>query len=87
MASDLDRISEAFRSLAAVPFPEGFLAEVERAMVQAHLDATKAARARKLLAERGPLHTAAILNCSVRQVYRMAQTRSAEMAHAGPDGD
>ena len=72
MASDLDRISQALRSLAAVPFPPGFLQEVELAMVNAHLDTTKAARARRLLAERGREEAARLMNCSESQVYRLA---------------
>jgi hypothetical protein len=80
MASDLDRISEAFRSLAAVAFPDGFLGEVELAVVQAHLDATKVARARDLLAKRGRREAAAILGCSESQVYRLARSRIAGMS-------
>lgn len=75
MASDLDRISEAFRSLAAVAFPERFLAEIELAVVNAHLDATKAERARKLLAARGPEAAAIAMCCSRSQIYRWARTK------------
>ena len=73
MASDLDKIAEAFRILATVAFPDGYIGEVEASVVNAHLDATKAARARHLLATRGRTAAAAILGCSESQVYVLAR--------------
>lgn len=73
MARDLDKITEAFRILAAVAFPDGYIAELEVAAVNAHLEATKAARAAHLLATRGPDEAAAILGCSRAHVYNLAR--------------
>jgi hypothetical protein len=76
MASELDKISQAFRSLAAIDFPASFLAEAELAFVNAHLDATKAKRAKHLLATRGRAQAAQILGCSEAQVYRLANLQT-----------
>ena len=75
MAQDLDKITQAFRLLATVAFPDGYIGELEIAAVNAHLEATKAERARHLLATRGRREAAAILGCSEAQVYRLAQIR------------
>jgi hypothetical protein len=75
MASDLDKITQAFRLLASVAFPDGYIGELEVAALNAHLEATKADRAKHLLATRGRKEAAAILGCSEAQVYRLAQIR------------
>jgi len=72
MASDLDKVAAAFRALATVSFPDGYLAELELAVVNAHLEATKAERAAHLLATRGPDEAALILGCSRGHVYVLA---------------
>lgn len=72
MHGDKDKIATAFRILAAVAFPDGYLAELELAAVNAHLDATKAERARHLLATRGRREAAIMLGCSEAQVYKLA---------------
>lgn len=74
--SDLDKISAAFRALAGVSFPDGYLASLEVSAINAHLDATKADRARHLLATRGRDEAAAIIGCSVSQIYNLARRRS-----------
>jgi len=73
MTAELDKITQAFRILAAVSFPDGFIGELELAAVNAHLDATKAARAAHLLATRGPGETAALLGVCKSQVYVLAR--------------
>lgn len=75
MACDLQKIAEAFRMLSQVAFPDGYIGELEVAALNAHLEATKAARARHLLATRGRREAAIILGCSVAQVYRLAHMR------------
>lgn len=74
MASDLDKIADAFRILATVTFPDGYVRELEMAALNAHLDATKVARAKHLLATRGRTEGAAIMGCSESQLYRLANT-------------
>lgn len=69
MSSDLKKIAAAFRALSSVAFPDGYLAELELAVVNAHLEATKAERAAHLLATRGPDEAAAIMGCSRTQIY------------------
>lgn len=54
MATDLDKVTEAFRALATIAMPDGFLADVELAVVNANLEATRAQRAARLLATCGP---------------------------------
>lgn len=73
MATDLDKIRQAFQILAAVDFPDGYIGEMEVAAINAHLETTKAERARYLLATRGRREAAAILGCSEAQVYRLAR--------------
>lgn len=72
MATDLDKVTAAFRALATVSFPDGYLAELELAVVNAHLEATKAERAAHLLATRGPDEAALMLGCSRGHVYVLA---------------
>lgn len=72
MATDLDKVTAAFRALATVAFPDGYLSELELAVVGAHLEATRADRAAYLLAKRGPDEAAALLNCCKSQVYALA---------------
>ena len=72
MASEMEKIAEAFRILATVRLPAGYLCEIERAVTQAHLDTTKAQRAAHLLATRGPEEAAAALRCGRSQVYVLA---------------
>lgn len=72
MSSDLKKISAAFRALSSVAFPDGYLAELELAVVNAHLEATKAERAAHLLATRGPDEAALMLGCSRGHVYVLA---------------
>jgi hypothetical protein len=76
MASDLEKIHQAFRILADVAFPDGYLAEMELVAINAHLDATKGVRAAHLLATRGPEEAAALLGCSRTQVYILARQSS-----------
>ena len=72
MSSELDKVTAALRALASVAFPDGYLAELELAVVNAHLEATKAERAAHLLATRGPDEAAAIMGCGRSQVYVLA---------------
>lgn len=72
MATDLDKVTAAFRALATIALPDGFLAELELAVVNAHLAATKAERAAHLLATRGPDEAALMLGCSRGHVYVLA---------------
>lgn len=72
MATDLDKVTEAFRALATIALPDGFLAELELAVVNAHLEATRAQRAAHLLATRGPDEAALMLGCSRGHVYVLA---------------
>lgn len=74
MASELERISEAFRLLATVTFPDGYLGDLELAVVNAHLHATRRQRAAKLLATRGPDVAAVMLGCSRGHVYALARS-------------
>ncbi len=78
MASELDKITQAFRILADVAFPDGYVVELEIAALNAHLDATKCERAKHLLATRGRREAAAILGCSEAQVYRLAHLKVSE---------
>lgn len=80
MACDLEKIAAAFRIMASVSFPDGYLSDMELAVVDAHLAATRAARAKHLLATRGRREAAAILGCSEAQVYKLARIKVAEMA-------
>ena len=73
MSSELEKVTAAFRALASVAFPDGYLAELELAVVNAHLEATKAERAAHLLATRGPDEAAAIMGVSRCHVYRIAE--------------
>lgn len=75
MASELEKIAQAFRILATVRLPDGYAQEVEMAMTNAHLDATKAERAKQLLATRGRREAAAIMGCSESQIYLLAHMR------------
>lgn len=72
MATDLDKVTAAFRALATIALPDGFLVELELAVVNAHLEATRAQRAAHLLATRGPDEAAVLLNCCKSQVYALA---------------
>ncbi len=72
---ELDKIAQAFKLLAAVSLPDGYLRQMEMAVINAHLDATKADRARHLLATRGRREAAAIMGCSESQVYLLANMR------------
>ncbi len=72
MSSDLEKVTAAFRALATVSFPDGYLSELELAVVSAHLEATKAERAAHLLATRGPDEAALMLGCSRGHVYVLA---------------
>lgn len=72
MATDLDKVTAAFRALATIALPDGFLAELELAVVNAHLAATRAQRAAHLLATRGPDEAALMLGCSRGHVYVLA---------------
>ena len=54
MATDLDKVTAAFRALATIALPDGFLADVELAVVNANLEATRAQLAARLLATCGP---------------------------------
>lgn len=72
MSSDLEKVTAAFRALSSVAFPDGYLAELELAVVNAHLEATKAERAAHLLATRGPDEAALMLGCSRGHVYVLA---------------
>lgn len=72
MSSELEKVTEAFRALASVAFPDGYLAELELAVVNAHLAATRAQRAAHLLATRGPDEAALMLGCSRGHVYVLA---------------
>lgn len=72
MSSELEKVTAAFRALATVAFPDGYLAELELAVVNAHLEATKAERAAHLLATRGPDEAALMLGCSRGHVYVLA---------------
>lgn len=72
MATDLDKIAAAFRALATIALPDGFLSELELAVVNAHLEATRAQRAAHLLATRGPDEAAMMLRCSRGHVYVLA---------------
>lgn len=69
MATDLDKVTAAFRALATIALPDGFLADVELAVGNANLEATRAQRAARLLATCGPDDTAAIMRCGRTQVY------------------
>ncbi len=71
-ASDKDKLAQAFRILATVAFPDGYVQELEMAALNAHLDATKVERAKHLLATRGRREAAAMMGCSEAQVYRLA---------------
>ena len=72
MSSELEKVTEAFRALASVAFPDGYLAELELAVVNAQLAATRAQRAAHLLATRGPDEAALMLGCSRGHVYMLA---------------
>ena len=72
MATDLDKVTAAFRALATIALPDGFLAELELAVVNAHLAAAKSERAAHLLATRGPDEAALMLGCSRAHVYVLA---------------
>jgi len=72
---ELDKIAQAFKLLAFVSLPDGYLREMELVFVNAHLDATKVERARHLLATRGRREAAAMMGCSEAQVYRLANMR------------
>lgn len=72
MATDLDKIAAAFSAMASVAFPDGYLAELELAVVYAHLETTRAERAAHLLATRGPDEAALMLGCSRGHVYVLA---------------
>lgn len=72
MSSELKKVAAAFRALASVSFPDGYLAELELAVVNAHLEATKAERAAHLLATRGPDEAAAVIGCGRTQIYVLA---------------
>lgn len=86
MATDLDKVTAAFRALATVAFPDGYLSELELAVVNAHLEATKAERAAHLLAKRGPEEAAAIMGCGRTQVYVWAsQARKSSEIVRKPD--
>jgi hypothetical protein len=71
--SQLDRIRDAFRVLGEVSFPDGYLQGVELAAINAHLDATRAGRAKHLLATRGRREAAAIMGCSETHIYKIAR--------------
>lgn len=73
MASDMDKIAQAFRLLASVQFPDGYIGEMELAAVNAHLEATRSDRAAHLLATRGPDEAAALMGCSRAHVYKLAR--------------
>lgn len=73
---DLQKIEVAMAMLREVQFPDGYIADLECAVINAHLDATKAARARHLLATRGRREAAFVLGCSESQVYRLAHVRT-----------
>lgn len=86
MSSELEKVTAAFRALASVAFPDGYLAELELAVVNAHLEATKAERAAYLLATRGPDDAAAIMGCGRTQVYVWAsQARKSSEIVRKPD--
>lgn len=72
MSSELEKVTAAFHALASVTFPDGYLSELELAVVNAHLEATKAERAAHLLATRGPDEAAAIMGCARSQIYALA---------------
>ena len=74
-ASDKDKLAQAFRILATVTFPDGYVQELEMAALNAHLDATRVERAKHLLATRGRKEAAAIMGCSESQLYRLANMR------------
>lgn len=73
MSRDLQKLSEAFRLMADVAFPAGYLAQLELAAVTAHLEATRAQRAAHLLATRGPDEAAALMGVSRCHIYRLAE--------------
>lgn len=87
MSSELEKVTAAFRALASVAFPDGYLAELELAVVNAHLEATKAERAAHLLATRGPDEAAAIMGCGRTQVYVWASQarKSSEIVRKADD--
>lgn len=86
MSSDLEKVTAAFRALATVSFPDGYLSELELAVVSAHLEATKAERAAHLLATRGPDEAAAIMGCGRTQIYVWAsQARKSSEIVRFPD--
>lgn len=72
MSSELEKVTAAFRALATIALPDGFLADLELAVVNAHLEATRAQRAAHLLATRGPDEAALMLGCSRGHVYVLA---------------
>ena len=75
MASELEKIAQAFRILATVRLPDGYAQDAEMGMLAAHLDATKVERAKRLLATRGRTEGAAMMGCSESQLYRLANMR------------
>lgn len=85
---DMDKIAQAFKLLASVSLPDGYLRDMELVFINAHLDATKVERAKHLLATRGRREAAAMMGCSESQVYVLANMRvtipetSAEMERA-----
>lgn len=73
--NDVQKIAEAFRMLASVAFPDAYIETMELNAINAHLDATKADRARHLLATRGRREAAAMMACSEAQIYKLVQVK------------